>query len=38
MMADFVPDARAGDLPADVRGLAEVGLVLFNANEFVTVE
>jgi mono/diheme cytochrome c family protein len=38
MMADFVPDARPSDVPADVRGLAEIGLVLFNTNEFITVE
>jgi mono/diheme cytochrome c family protein len=32
--ADFVPDLRPGDVTAEVRGLAEVCLVLLNANEF----
>jgi hypothetical protein len=33
--ADFVPDLAAADVSPRVRGLAEVCLVLFNANEFV---
>jgi hypothetical protein len=32
--ADFVPDLKAGDVEPKVRGLAEVCLVLLNANEF----
>ena len=31
---DFVPDLKAADVNAEVRGLAEVCLVLFNSNEF----
>ena len=38
MMADFVPDLQPADCSAEVRGLAEVCLVLFNSNEFITVE
>jgi mono/diheme cytochrome c family protein len=33
--ADFVPDLHPADVGPDVRGLMEVCLVLFNANEFV---
>lgn len=32
--ADFEPDLGLADVPPDVRGLAEVGLVLLNSNEF----
>jgi hypothetical protein len=32
--ADFVPDLQAADVTAEVRGLAEVCLVLLNSNEF----
>jgi len=32
--ADFVPDPSLADVDAETRGLAEVCLVLFNANEF----
>ena len=32
--ADFVPDLHPADVSAEVRGLMEVCLVLFNANEF----
>ena len=32
--ADFVPDLQPGDVTAEVRGLAEVCLVLLNSNEF----
>jgi len=32
--ADFEPDLGLADVPPEVRGLAEVGLVLFNSNEF----
>lgn len=35
--ADFVPDLQPSDVGPDVRGLAEVCLVLFNSNEFVYV-
>jgi hypothetical protein len=38
MMADFVPDLQPADCSPEVRGLAEVCLVLFNTNEFITVE
>jgi hypothetical protein len=38
MLADFVPDVAPAACTADVRGLAEVGLVLFNTNEFLTLE
>jgi hypothetical protein len=38
MMADFVPDLQPAECPPDVRGLAEVCLVLFNTNEFAYVE
>lgn len=31
---DFVPDLQPSDVTARVRGLAEVGLVLLNSNEF----
>jgi mono/diheme cytochrome c family protein len=31
---DFVPDLKLADVDAETRGLAEVCLVLFNANEF----
>ncbi|MEZ5299435.1 MAG: PSD1 and planctomycete cytochrome C domain-containing protein [Verrucomicrobiales bacterium] len=34
IMADYVPDKGIADLPPDLRGLAEVCLVLLNANEF----
>jgi hypothetical protein len=33
--ADFVPDLHPADVSAEVRGLMEVCLVLFNTNEFV---
>ena len=33
--ADFVPDLHPADVTPEVRGLMEVCLVLFNANEFV---
>ena len=32
--ADFVPDLQAADVSPEVRGLAEVCLVLLNSNEF----
>jgi hypothetical protein len=32
--ADFVPDRKLGDLAPDLRGLADLCLVLLNANEF----
>ena len=32
--ADFVPDLHPADAPPELRGLAEVCLVIFNANEF----
>ena len=32
--ADFVPDLKPADVGPDVRGLAEVCLVLLNSNEF----
>ena len=32
--ADFVPDLQLADVPPETRGLAELCLVLFNANEF----
>ncbi len=32
--ADFVPDLKPNDVDAETRGLAEVGLVLLNSNEF----
>jgi mono/diheme cytochrome c family protein len=35
--ADFVPDAKLTDVDRRTRGLAEVCLVIFNANEFVYV-
>jgi hypothetical protein len=35
--ADFVPDLKPADADAETRGLAEVCLVLLNANEFVYV-
>jgi hypothetical protein len=38
VMADFVPDLQPADCPPEVRGLAEVCLVLFNTNEFAYVE
>jgi len=38
MAADFVADLAPADCTAEGRGLAEVCLVLFNANEFLTVE
>ena len=34
---EFVPDLQPGDVDAETRGLAEVCLVLLNANEFVYV-
>jgi hypothetical protein len=34
---DFVPDLKPGDVDARTRGLAELCLVLFNANEFIYV-
>jgi mono/diheme cytochrome c family protein len=36
--ADFVPDAHPADATPEVRGLMEVCLVLFNANEFLYVD
>jgi hypothetical protein len=35
---DFVPDVGMNDVDAETRGLAEVCLVLLNANEFSTVD
>ncbi len=35
--ADFVPDLKPADVDAETRGLADVCLVLFNANEFLYV-
>jgi hypothetical protein len=35
--ADFEPDLKMADVSAETRGLAELCLVLFNANEFVYV-
>jgi hypothetical protein len=32
--ADFIPDLQPSDASPELRGLAEVCLVLFNANEF----
>ena len=32
--ADFVPDLQPGDVDVKTRALAELCLVLFNANEF----
>ena len=34
---NFVPDLKPADVSAEVRGLSEVCLVLFNSNEFVYV-
>ena len=34
MYADFVPDLKASDVGPELRGLAEVCLVLLNSNEF----
>jgi hypothetical protein len=36
--ADFVPDLHPADLGPEARGLMEVCLVLFNANEFINVD
>ena len=36
--ADFVPDLQLADCDARTRGLANVCLVLFNSNEFITVD
>ena len=36
--ADFVPDPHSADATAEVRGLMEVCLVLFNTNEFLYVD
>jgi mono/diheme cytochrome c family protein len=36
--ADFVPDLRPADVTPEVRGLADVCLVLFNSNEFAYLE
>jgi mono/diheme cytochrome c family protein len=36
--ADFVPDLQPADVDADTRGLMEVCLVLFNSNEFISVD
>jgi hypothetical protein len=38
MASDFVADLQPADCSAKVRGLAEVCLVLFNTNEFLTLE
>jgi hypothetical protein len=38
MVADFVPDLKPADCSPELRGLAEVCLVLFNSNEFAYVE
>jgi hypothetical protein len=35
---DFVPDLQPGDVDSETRGLMEVCLVLFNTNEFVSVD
>ena len=35
---DFVPDLHPADVDAETRGLMEVCLVLFNANEFISVD
>lgn len=37
-VADFEPDLQAADVSADLRGLAEVCLVLLNSNEFVWID
>lgn len=37
-VADFEPDLQAADVSAEVRGLAEVCLVLLNSNEFVWID
>ena len=36
--ADFVPDLQPADCDARTRGLASICLVLFNSNEFITVD
>ena len=36
--ADFEPDLGMADVDANTRALAEVCLVLFNSNEFVTID
>jgi hypothetical protein len=36
--ADFIPDLHPADVGPEVRGLMEVCLVLFNANEFLYVD
>ncbi len=36
--ADFVPDLASADVDAETRALAEVCLVLLNANEFLMVD
>ncbi|TXT32701.1 MAG: hypothetical protein FD138_2041 [Planctomycetota bacterium] len=38
MAADFVPDLSSADVDAETRALAEVCLVLLNANEFLMVD
>ena len=37
-MKDFVPDLHPADVSAEIRGLMEVCLVLFNTNEFIYVD
>jgi mono/diheme cytochrome c family protein len=37
-VADFVPDPHPADFPAELRGLMEVAIVLFNTNEFVSID
>jgi mono/diheme cytochrome c family protein/cytochrome c553 len=36
--ADFVPDSHPAEASAELRGLMEVCLVLFNTNEFITLD
>lgn len=36
--ADFIPDLHPADVGPEVRGLAEVCIVLLNANEFATLD
>jgi hypothetical protein len=36
--ADFVPDLGPADVTPELRGLAEVALVLFNTNEFASID
>jgi mono/diheme cytochrome c family protein len=36
--ADFVPDPQPADVDAETRGLMEICLVLFNTNEFISID